>query len=309
MKKQAKPKSSPFPDVFYPRRDIVCTDAFSRFLNEYHSNLDYFFFVIKLVANADEARAVASKALLKLETDPDKRANYEASVANPDATLKQLQKHSTILSRNLTNGIVNAFQRYFSSIINSAALRRPEIISSSQMIRIDEVLRFTRHKDLVAFIIDRKINDLSYGGLSEMEKYFDDRLGVQMFHDDRQRNLLRLFVEVRNINVHNGGIVNDLFASRVGTVEGFLYTKSKAFHVDMDALVTLSENAMRVALHIDSIVGAKFGLQRKAHRNWQESKKASKAERGANGERGDARVGTIDDGRDVGREVNHLLSD
>jgi hypothetical protein len=302
MKRQAKPKSAPFPDVFYPRRDIVCTDAFSRFLNEYHSNLDYFFFVIQLVANADKGRVIASKTLLKAETDPGKRANYEDSIANPEATLKELQKHSTILSRNLTNGIVNAFQRYFSSIINSAALKCPKMTSSSQTIRVDEVLRFTRHKDLVAFIIDRKINDLSYGGLNEMEKYFDDRLGVQMFHDDRQRDLLRLFVEVRNINVHNGGIVNDLFTSRVGTVGGFPYTKSKTFHVDMDALITLSENAMRGALHIDSVVGAKFGLQRKAHRNWQESKKASKAGCEANAERGDARVGTINDGRDVCRE-------
>jgi len=89
MKKQAEPKSSPFPDVFYPRRDIVCTDAFSRFLNEYHSNLDYFFFIIKLVANADQTRTVASKALLKVETDPDKRANYEARIANPDEATPQ----------------------------------------------------------------------------------------------------------------------------------------------------------------------------------------------------------------------------
>ena len=106
-----------------------------------------------------------------------------------------------------------------------------------------------------------------------MEKYFDDRLGVRMFPNNRQRELLRLFVEVRNINVHNGGIVNDLFANRVGTVEGFAYTKGKTFHVDMDALVTLSENAMQVAMHIDATVGTKFGLLRKTHRSWKRPQK------------------------------------
>ncbi|SER46455.1 hypothetical protein SAMN05518866_111132 [Sphingobium sp. YR768] len=108
-----------------------------------------------------------------------------------------------------------------------------------------------------------------------MEKYFNDRLGVRMFPDNRQRELLRLFVEVRNINVHNGGIVNDIFASRVGIVEGFDYAKGKTFHVDMDALVTLSENAMRVAMHIDATVGAKFSLLRKAHRSWKQPQKMS----------------------------------
>lgn len=102
-----------------------------------------------------------------------------------------------------------------------------------------------------------------------MEKYFYDRLGIRMFPDNRQRDLLRLFVEVRNINVHNGGVVNDLFSSRVGFVEGFNYVKDKTFHIDLDALVTLSENAMRVAMHIDATVGAKFGLLRKTHRSWK----------------------------------------
>lgn len=142
------------------------------------------------------------------------------------------------------------------------------ITSSQQTIRVEEVLRFTRYRELVAFIIDRKINDLSYGGLAEMEKYFDDRLSVQMFATDRQRELLRLFVEARNINVHNGGIANDVFESRVGAVSGYAYSKGKLFYLDFDALVNLSENAMEVAKRIDSVVGTKFKLQRKAHDRW-----------------------------------------
>ncbi|WP_031298362.1 hypothetical protein [Sphingobium lactosutens] len=275
MKNPKRSKSAPFGDVFYPDHDTVCTDAFSRFLGEYFTNLDLFFFVIHLVAKADDARVTASKALLTGESDPVKREQYERSIAQPDVMLDQLKKHSTVQSHNLTNGIVNAFQRYFSAIINSAALKRPDIIASSQTIKIEDILRFNKYKDLIEFIIDRKINELSYGGLVDMERYFSDRLGVRMFPDDRQRDLLRLFVEVRNINVHNGGVVNDIFISRVGAVEGFVYAKGKTFHVDMDALVTLSENAMRVAMHIDATVSAKFGLLRKAHRSWKRSRKVA----------------------------------
>ncbi|MFB2605848.1 hypothetical protein ACE04B_28410, partial [Rhizobium phaseoli] len=209
--------------------------------------------------------------------DADERARLEKTANDPDAALRELTKHSTVQSRNLTNGIVNAFQRYFSSVIHSAALKKPIIMASSQTIRVDDIFRFTRHQDLVAFIIDRRINDLSYGGLSEMEKYFDDRLGVQMFDADRQRQLLRLFVEVRNINVHNGGLVNELFANRVGVVEGFPYKKGRSFHVDMDALVSLSENAMQVARRIDEMVSKKFGLKRRSHLVWQENRKAGGA--------------------------------
>lgn len=259
-------------ETLYPSRDTICTLAFSNFLTGYHANLDFFFFIVRLTSQADRARVNAAKVLLEGEADPLKRNEYEASIANPEMTLGELKKHSSLLSQNLTNGIVNTFQRYFSSLINSAASKRPELISSSQTIKIEEVLRFSKHRDLVASIIDRKINDLSYGGLAEMEKYFDDRLGVKMFSDDRQRDLLRLFIEIRNINVHNGGIVNDLFVSRAGFVDGFSYSKGKRLHVDLTHLTMLSENAMRVALHIDSVVSAKFRLQRKTHKKWKEKK-------------------------------------
>ncbi|QPK09798.1 hypothetical protein HER27_004290 [Rhizobium phaseoli] len=264
-------------DMFYPPRNMVCTEAFSLFLDEYHRNLDYFFFVVRLVSFVDQGRVRAAKALVTAEADADERARLEKTANDPDAALRELTKHSTVQSRNLTNGIVNAFQRYFSSVIHSAALKKPIIMASSQTIRVDDIFRFTRHQDLVAFIIDRRINDLSYGGLSEMEKYFDDRLGVQMFDADRQRQLLRLFVEVRNINVHNGGLVNELFANRVGVVEGFPYKKGRSFHVDMDALVSLSENAMQVARRIDEMVSKKFGLKRRSHLVWQENRKAGGA--------------------------------
>lgn len=265
-----------FPDIFYPPTATVCTDAFSAFLGDYHANLVFFFFVIHLVSRADEQRVRAAKALISVARSDDERTRYEKSAADDSVVLRELQKHNVVLSQTLTNGAVNSFQRYFSGIIQSAAQRRPELLSSSQTIRVDDVLRFSRHRDLVAFIIDRKVNDLSYGGLSEMERYFDDRLGVQMFEDNCQRALLRLFVEARNINVHNGGVVNELFVSRVGKVDGFTYTKGKRFHIDLDGLVTLCENAMRVAMNIDSVVAHKFHLKRKRHSAWRKQSSRNK---------------------------------
>lgn len=257
------------PNVFYPPQTIVCTASFSRFLREYHANLDFFFFVIGLTTSVDRTRVTAAKAILPGVSETEKRIELEASIVDPDRALNKLADHSPVQSKNLTNGIVSAFQRYFSAIISAAALKRPEMLSSSEKISISDVLLFTRHKDLVSFLVDRKINELSYGGLSEMEKYFNDRLGISMFLEDRQRILLRLFVEARNINVHNGGIVNDLFLSRAGQVDGFSYSKGKRFHIGMDELVTLSENAMRVAMQIDAAVSEKFCLRRNSHEVWK----------------------------------------
>ena len=255
--------------TFFPSPNTICTRAFSQFLRDYRASSDLFMFTVQLASNADKVVSTASKALLAVGgQSQEERERLEKSVAEPDAAFKKLRSHAEVLSQNLTNGFVNAFQRYFSTIIQSAAEKRPALMSSSQTIRIDDVFRFTKHRDLVAFIIDRKVNDLSYGGIFEMERYFDERLGIQMFNDDEQRALLRMFVEARNINVHNGAVVNDLFASRVGKVDGFPYTKGARFYIDLDRLGVLSKNAMRVAKSIDQTVSEKFGLKRQKHCVW-----------------------------------------
>lgn len=222
-----------------------------------------------VVARADESRRVAAKALAGAGGSDLDRERYEKVLEDPEPVLRALKKHSTVVSQNLTNGIVNSFQRYFSSIIQTAAKKRPEMLSSSQHVKLDDVLKFSRHKDLISFIIDRKINELSYGGLNDMERYFDDRLGVPMFNEDKERKLLRLFFEIRNINVHNGGIVNDIFSGRVGDVPGFSYKIGKNFHVDFDSLSILSMNAMKVAEGIDRAVSAKFKIRCKTCNSWQ----------------------------------------
>lgn len=265
---------SPPSDYFYPPVSTVCTFPFSSFLKEYHAHLDYFFFIVGLVSRADLNRVTAAEALLKTARSIDERARYEKILSEKGSVLKELKKHSTVQSQNLTNGTVSAFQRYFSGIIQMAALKIPLILSSKQTVMLEDIVKFSKHTDLIAFLVDRKVNELAYGGLQEMEKYFDERLGVQMFRDERDRSLLRLFVEIRNINVHNGGIVNSTFINRVGKIDGYKYAIGKRFHVDFENLVALSENAMKVAMTIDGVVAEKFRLRQKSHRNWIAKPKA-----------------------------------
>lgn len=259
--------------VFFPKESKRCTEDFSKFLNEFRSHADFFFFVCHIVGKVDDNRVTAAKALLFSARNDEEKRSCEESINNPDLTLNELKNHSKILSQNLTNGIVNSFQKYFSSIIQSAALKRPIILSSSQTVKIDDVLKFTKHRDLVSFIVDRKINELSYGGLADMEKYFDERLGIKMFNNNEERSLLKLFIEARNINVHNGAIVNEIFASRVGKVDEFPYKIGNLFHVDLNDLVKLSSNAMKVAIEIDGSVSTKFKLRCKTHKAWQAARK------------------------------------
>jgi hypothetical protein len=87
------------PNFFYPSRAVVCTQPFSRFLTDYHANVDHFLFLIQLVSNADENRMRAATALLPGARNSDERARLEKTIPEPDLVLNQLKRHSTVNSR------------------------------------------------------------------------------------------------------------------------------------------------------------------------------------------------------------------
>jgi hypothetical protein len=57
------------------------------------------------------------------------------------------------------------------------------------------------HEDL----IERKVQELSYKGYSDLEEWWKDRIGVPLVPSDKSRAALALLLELRNAIVHNRG--------------------------------------------------------------------------------------------------------
>jgi hypothetical protein len=148
-----------------------------------------FLFTVTLAARVDEVRKIASTALQKV-----------GEPANPvdDSMFKQVRTFSPLLSRTLITNMANNFLCYLSEILQEVVRKRHEVLRSSEKLTTEEVLQFKRMNDIISFIADRKINELSYRGLMQMNEFIADRLGVEMFKDDKERMLLTIFVELRN---------------------------------------------------------------------------------------------------------------
>ena len=114
---------------------------------------------------------------------------------------------------------------------------------------------------------------MSYGGVSRMEEYVRERLGIEPFDTEASKNALVLFIEIRNLHTHNRGVVNDLFLSRVRDHMGFTFKRGEAIHVHFDMFEQLVENSVAVALRMDQDVGAKFKIARKKFATWQAAAK------------------------------------
>jgi hypothetical protein len=174
-------------------------------------------------------------------------------------------------SRNIVANTAEAFLWYVSNIIQDAIRRKPQLMISSETMKIEDIFNYSNRRELVNYLIDRKINSLSYGGLRQIEKYLSETLGIVLFQDPFTKNMLRIFIEVRNIHAHNRGYVNKVFLDRVGEcLDGldFRLEEGKKAHLDYDALCMFSRVCVETAMHLDKEVSQKFKIDKKRLSTW-----------------------------------------
>jgi hypothetical protein len=250
--------------LYQPHETQNCTDAFYRFMVEYDKIVGLFFFIVSSADIMDRMQATAAHAL----SEETERISKTVDDFNKKQMSKKVREYSSLLSRNLVLNMANNFHCYLSEILQAVIEKRYEILKSSERLTTEEVLQFSRIQDLRSYLVDKKINELSYGGLRLMQEYLSDRLGVKMFAHESQQALLTIFIELRNIHTHNRGIVNQLFLNRIGKGHpNFKFKEGVLYHVDLETFILLSRNAISVALHLDEALSKKFRLKRKHYKN------------------------------------------
>jgi hypothetical protein len=258
--------------LYIPQQTQTCTDALYRFISEYDRIIALFFFIIQSATRMDEMQSIAAKALAEGAAGEKPTETF-----NRKTSFKRVQEFSSVISRNLIVGMANNFHCYLSESLQGVVMKRHEILRSGERITTEDILQFGSMQDLRAYIADKKINELSYGGIKQMQEFISDRLCVEMFTSSEQQALLTIFVELRNIHTHNRGIVNQLFLDRIGAGhKQFNFTLAKLFHVDFDNFILLSKNAIEVALHVDDALARKFKIRRSHYKKRLAKERASK---------------------------------
>lgn len=251
------------PAQFFPSRSTVCTEPLATCLDTYHEVLDGFMFTVNLAAWSDQRTRIAKEALRAV--DPEANDDVDDSSNTAQATMKTFRR---ILSQNLVNNSVNAFQRYLSQLIQECIRKNPAILTSNEQVTVKEIVGLTRMRDVVELLVERKINRLSYEGIFGFETYLSERRGLSLFETENERVLAREMIELRNINVHNGGVINPLFVNKLRGQSSRTFVVGEPHHVVWDQFVTYAANMWTIMLRLDREASRKFGLKRKRFSNW-----------------------------------------
>ena len=256
--------------IQFPRhsRKDLCTGALYRYLRRHFLIFDFFFFGIHLATAQDSMGFTAAKALAENGSEAD-QARLERWEANKQPTFKKLQSFGEFQSENICIRSVDNFLAYISETIQMCMKSRPEMLRSREMISIEDVLRFGEYDSLIEFLVERKINELSYGGIREVNSFLTDRTGINLWSSDEERSLLGISVELRNLYTHNRGVVNDTFLRKTkGASHSYQFIRGKRFHADFDEIVTLTNNMFTISVRLDCEVSNKYDLPRREYESW-----------------------------------------
>jgi hypothetical protein len=145
---------------------------------------------------------------------------------------------------------------YLRDIISEIYMKVPNMLRSSEQVTYDFVLQHSNMADLISSMAERKVNELSYKGLKEFEKYCE-RNGLQLFSSEEFRSNISLILEIRNIITHNRGVISGVFKRRIPNhplnIGDNISYASEQFHDDSETMVSS-------VFDIDARVVGKFGL-------------------------------------------------
>lgn len=210
-----------------------------------------FFFGI-IASSASFARALTKESADALKTEAGK---YNVGTYN-------FSNHRQFINEVMLSRAVETFDLYVLLLLREIFEARPELLKSEGAVEISAVLDLKRFDDIVAYIAEKKLHELSFKPLAELRKYIQSRTGVDLFGDEKRYEIVLLASEIRNLIAHNDCRPNEIFEKRIPAhvrANVLTYPMGKIILTDewvREACYTMDG----LAFEFDSTVGAKFGL-------------------------------------------------
>ncbi len=238
---------------------LEVSEALHAFMSARSESLSFFGFLTGLVLHTDLAAHVAREVLAHRphpQISPEDLAKKE-----PGEATKRLRRSSQLLLEMLLTRAVDNFLTYLGGAIRLALVAKPEMLRSSDTIRLVDALRFGSMPELVADLADRKVMRLTYGGFVDLTDWCERQMGLQLADETSAKALVEI-IETRNVIVHSRGSVGPKY---VRTVKGSGFADGDYRKLDVHYFEA-AENALAdCAMEFDQRLIAKFALAAKTY--------------------------------------------
>jgi hypothetical protein len=155
---------------------------------------------------------------------------------------------------------VDNFLTYVVQLLALIFAACPDLLRSQEQVRVDFVLSYPDKDSLIRALIERRVDRSAYLGMRDLDDDIQRRLGFSLFSAQDDRETAVKLIEIRNVIVHNRGIVSKLAASRCPALKPAI---GKPVGLTSNILTDHRNFFGRLAREIDAKAVKKFGISRK----------------------------------------------
>ncbi len=163
-----------------------------------------------MAVTIDNMKAIAKKALEETSVEPSPVVIPKSG----KAMVEELRENRLVLCGVFHTKIVDNFLTYLCDILMEVFQRRPEIMKSKAKIEIEEVIDAALKGELFQSISEQIVHEMGFKPFEKLNEFIVDRLGIDLADKDLLDDI-KIAIETRNLIVHNRGIRNKRYISRV----------------------------------------------------------------------------------------------
>lgn len=136
------------------------------------------------------------------------------TATNKDFTTKKRLYNLTEMALIYVVTLMEAFTKEYLVHLFS---QKPALLKSSKSITYEEVLSFDKFSDLNNFLAEKEVEQVSYKNIDQLAEYVNSKLKLEINASISWWNICREANYRRNLIVHNRGIVNKTYMSKIKT--------------------------------------------------------------------------------------------
>lgn len=218
-------------------------------ITELRDFTSFFFGIIKVLPHVADL-SEDEKAKAKLLAKKGEVIRYDYSV------------HRQFVNEIMLTRAVESFDLYVLQVLRLIFEAQPNLLKSESPIDAATALELRTFEHIVFHLAERKLHDLSYKPLSELQKFLKTSVGLDLFRSKEIYEMVLLASEVRNLIAHNDCKVSQQFKRRTKDIANPLkINEHSKVLIDDDWLHQASYTLDGVVFDFDEAAVAKFDLK------------------------------------------------
>ncbi|TDQ73837.1 hypothetical protein [Sphingobacterium yanglingense] len=181
--------------------------------------------------------------------------SYELDAKREEDFLK-VNHYERMLSIMMYIRLIDNFESYFKDILSEIVFKNPKVLSSNETEKLDFILSFDDYPSLIKEIASKRIEALFYQNIDNIQKFFKERVGIQIFKE--KADDINLLIKQRNLAVHNRSKITKEFIRLFPNKE---FVEGMVLKFDFAYIERLIPALYKIINELDYEICAKFDLK------------------------------------------------